>query len=66
MKKVLMNMDTDLVARVDEYARSMNINRTSAVCVLLNNALEHSKTLKFIDTLPAIMAEIQGFTKEVR
>lgn len=44
--RINLNMPCDLVYRVDEYARNMNINRTSAICVLFNLALDGQKAYK--------------------
>ena len=40
-----INVAQDLIDKVDEYARSMNINRTSAVAVLLSTALNNQKAM---------------------
>ena len=41
--RINLNMPCNLAYRVDEYACKMNINRTSAICVLLNLALDSQK-----------------------
>lgn len=43
--RMIMNISKELLGQVDEYARSMNINRTSAVCVLLSEALNARSTM---------------------
>lgn len=49
--RVNLNMPCDLTTRVDEYANRMNINRTSAICVLLNQALDNQKAITTLDEL---------------
>lgn len=34
-----INIDDDLIQRVDDFAKENFINRTSAICILLSNAL---------------------------
>ncbi len=34
-----INVDDDLIKRVDAYAKENFINRTSAICILLSNSL---------------------------
>lgn len=34
-----INIDDDLIKRVDDFAKENFINRTSAICILLSNAL---------------------------
>lgn len=34
-----INVDDDLIKRVDTYAKENFINRTSAICILLSNSL---------------------------
>lgn len=34
-----INVDYDLIKRVDAYAKENFINRTSAICILLSNSL---------------------------
>lgn len=40
-----MNIPTELMEQLDEYADRMNISRTSAVCVLLSQALNSQKAM---------------------
>lgn len=49
--RINLNMPCDLVYRVDEYASNMNINRTSAICVLLNLALDSQKAMNDLGQL---------------
>lgn len=39
LKRLNVNMPEELVNRIDEYAKKMGINRTSAINVLCNKAL---------------------------
>lgn len=43
--RFVMNMPTELFKEMDAYATKMNINRTSAVCVLLSQALNSNKIM---------------------
>lgn len=52
--KLIMNIPVDLLEKVDEYAESMNVNRTSAVCVLLSQALESRKAMADLSALVAM------------
>lgn len=38
--RVTVNLNAELVNRVDAYAEKMNINRTSAIAVLLSMAID--------------------------
>lgn len=46
-----INVPQELIDRVDNYAESLSINRTSAVCVLLSMALDSQKMMNSIDEL---------------
>lgn len=46
------NLPSDLSDRVDDYAKRMNVNKTSAVCILLNRALE---TDEMVNNLPKLI-----------
>ena len=59
LKRVNMNLPSDLVNKVVSYANKMGLNTTSAYIVLLNQALDQKDT---IDNLP-IMLEL--FKKEM-
>lgn len=39
-KRLICNVDEQLLARVDEYAQRLHITRTAAVAVLLSRGLE--------------------------
>lgn len=45
LKKMVMNMDTDLIAKLDEWAASNHVNRTAAVSILLSTALKQDKLM---------------------
>lgn len=49
--RVTVNLNSDLVRRVDAYGESMNINRTSAVAVLLSQALNEQKAVSDLSEL---------------
>lgn len=38
-QRVTMNLPTDLLKRVEEYAEARQVNRTVAIILLLNKAL---------------------------
>lgn len=40
IKRLVCNLDEQLLARVDEYAQRMSITRTAAVAVLLSRGQE--------------------------
>ena len=40
-----MNIPVELLGQVDAYAKKMNVNRTSAVCVLLSQSLDAQMAL---------------------
>jgi metal-responsive CopG/Arc/MetJ family transcriptional regulator len=49
MKRISMNFNEELLAKIDKYAKDMNITRTSAVAVICNmyfQGLETKDTLK--------------------
>lgn len=45
--RVTVNLNSELVNQVDDYARNMNINRTSAVAVLLSQAVNSTKLISW-------------------
>ena len=49
--RVTVNLNSDLVRQVDNYADSMNINRTSAVAVLLSQSLNSQKAMNDLGEL---------------
>ena len=55
--RINLNIPCDLSNRVDEYASKMNINRTSAICVLLNLALDSQKAMNDIGELLKLYQE---------
>lgn len=55
--RMIMNISKELLGQVDEYARSMNINRTSAVCVLLSEALNARSTMNNLDAFVKMYQE---------
>lgn len=53
MAKVRVNatMEPETVARIDEYARKMGINRSAAICVLTGQALDGQDGIRALSQL---------------
>ena len=50
LKKLAVNVDEVLIDKIDMYAKSMHINRTSAVSVLLAQALDVKENMETLST----------------
>lgn len=60
--RVTVNLASELVKQVDAYADSMNINRTSAVAVLLSTCISNQKAMTDIGDLVKLYKEQQDKT----
>mgnify|MGYP002711307220 CR=1 FL=1 len=49
--RLSFNIPAPLVKQLDDYASSMNVNRTSAVCFLLSQSLTNQKAMTDIGEL---------------
>lgn len=58
--KVGFNVSNDLLVKIDEYAKSLYINRSSAICVLVSQALEQKKALDTLENIPNLIAELEA------
>ena len=56
-KRVNMNYPVDILDRVDEYAEKMSINRTSAIMVLVTQALDAQKNMNTLEELLRMVKE---------
>ena len=43
-KKITISIDKELIKKLDEYAKRHYIDRTSAICVLLSDALDEEES----------------------
>lgn len=59
VKRINMNMPVETLKRVDEYADSMTISRTSAILVLLNQALDSKQAISDFSKIVEV-AKMQG------
>lgn len=50
-KRININIPVDTLSRIDEYADNMSINRTSAILVLCNYALDNHRAMANISEL---------------
>lgn len=63
--RVVVNLNSELVKQVDSYAESMNINRTSAVAVLLSQAVSSQKAMNDLgELLKMVKAEQKKIAKK--
>jgi len=58
-----MNMPAGLIQQVDEYARRMNLNRTSAMIFLVSTALEQKNAMSKMDELLNKLSELEAKAK---
>jgi hypothetical protein len=59
-----MNLDIDLLEKVDAYAESLHVNRTAAVSVLLSMALQGIRSLDTLDELTKTLKALQEATQD--
>lgn len=60
LERLNVNLPSDLMRRVEEYAERYCINKTSAVTMLLSQSLEASKALTSMSDLVALINEQKG------
>ncbi len=60
LKRVNINLPTDLVDRVKSYGEELGLNTTSAYIVLLNQALNQQDSINFMPLLLRMVNELQG------
>ena len=62
LRKMVMNMDEDLIAKLDAWAASNHVNRTAAVSILLSTALKQDKLMydlgRMMDAIEAKRAHL--------
>lgn len=56
-RRINMNIPADMVERLDSYAEQMSINRTSAVMVLLSQALDSQRAINTLEELVKAIKE---------
>lgn len=57
VKKLVCNIDSDLLSMVDNYAASLHINRTAAVSVLLSTALKQDRLMSDLSNIMDVMKQ---------
>lgn len=62
--RVTVNLTSELVNQVDAYAEQMNINRTSAVAVLLSTSLNGQKAMSDLGEFLKLYQEEQAKTSK--
>lgn len=60
IKRVNVNLPNDLITQVDDYADKMNINRTSAICVLLSQALKQEEVMSKLPDMITILKDAKN------
>lgn len=63
LQKVQVNLDPNLVGKVDSYADQLHITRTAAISVLLSRALQYEQAVsdlgRFMDAYEQLQADRQ-------
>lgn len=60
LKRLNTNMPVELVARVDEYANKLSINRSAAINVLVSLALDSQEAVVTLGDMMKIVREEQA------
>lgn len=56
VQRININIDVDLLAAVDSYAKQWSTSRTGAICVMLSQYMEQSQAMRTLPTLVAASA----------
>ena len=57
LRRVGLNLPVDLVAKIDDYADSLSLNRTTAMTVLLSTSLQQNDAILKIGDLLKVYKE---------
>lgn len=60
VKRININIPVETLERVDRYADSMSINRTSAILVLISQAMDSQKAMSDLGELIKLYQEEQA------
>lgn len=64
IRKLNINLPIDLIEQIDEYANRMNLNRTSAIIILVSTSLEQKNTVSAIDQLISKFEKLENSRAE--
>lgn len=59
LERISINLPSNIVSRVKEYADNLGINNTSAYIVLLNQALEQTYAVKQLPLMYSMLNEVK-------
>jgi len=59
VKKVTMNLSEELLERIEAYADTINVNRTSAMSVLMSEALDQKAALNAVNDLMPLITRLE-------
>ena len=59
-RKVNVMLEESIIEKLDDYAKSMDISRSAAIAVLVNQALEYSNA---INALPRMLKALEKQNK---
>lgn len=65
LERISINLPSNIVSRVREYAKNLGINNTSAYIVLLNQALEQTDMLKQLPAMYGLLNEVKGLQNDM-
>lgn len=64
VKRINLNVPVDMLEKIDKYAEEMSINRTSAIMVLVTQALGSQKAMDDVGELVRIFKKFELENKE--
>lgn len=64
VKRININVPVETLERIDAYANNMSINRTSAILVLLSQAMDSQKAMFDLGELLKLYQEEQAKTSK--
>lgn len=64
LKKISMNLDTNVLSAIDAYAASMGVNRSAAISFLVMTQLTQTEALKTMGQAISILEKQDSEKKE--
>lgn len=59
LKRIVVQLDENLVEQIEQYSKRMGVNRTAGVSVLVSKALEQDKSDNSIDVMTGVIELIK-------
>lgn len=64
--RININLESDLLEKIDNFAKQMSVTRTGAISVLINQSFEYKNAIEMLPQMMGTISDLKQLEDEVK